>query len=215
MLKHLLRVGALVLAGSVLAVASSVIGAVGAVIAGAHAGPPVSAPETPAPSSVSSPPTGSATPTTPIMPTAAAAGYVPPLEGPLTVTRGFEPPSDRYASGHRGVDLAGHAAQPVRSAGAGVVVFAGMVGGRPLVSIDHPGGLRTTYEPVEPSVRAGMFVAAGTSIGSLRPGHTGCPKEACLHWGLRSGQAYLSPMSLLHQAPVRLLPLVSDRPVSN
>ena len=42
-------------------------------------------------------------------------------------------------------------ATPVLAAGDGVVVRSpGMVAGRPVVSIDHAGGLRTTYEPVEP-----------------------------------------------------------------
>jgi murein DD-endopeptidase MepM/ murein hydrolase activator NlpD len=130
-----------------------------------------------------------------------------PLDGPLSVTRRFEPPPDRYAAGHRGVDLAGVPGQQVRSAGLGVVVFAGSVAGRPVVSVEHPGGLRTTYEPVDPSITAGVVVAAGTPIGTLRAGHPGCPAPACLHWGLRSGDAYLDPLSLLHRGRVRLLPL--------
>ena len=80
------------------------------------------------------------------------------------------------------------------AAGDGVVVFAGMVAGRPVVSIDHAGGLRTTYEPVDPSVGAGQRVARGSPIGTLLAGHAGCPVEACLHWGLRRGETYLDPL---------------------
>ena len=96
------------------------------------------------------------------------------------------------------------------AAGDGVVVFAGMVAGRPVVSIDHAGGLRTTYEPVDPSVGAGQAVARGSPIGTLTAGHEGCPAAACLHWGLRRGETYLDPLLLL-VVRVRLLPLRSDR----
>jgi murein DD-endopeptidase MepM/ murein hydrolase activator NlpD len=94
----------------------------------------------------------------------------------------------------------------VLAAGDGTVVFAGMVAGRPVVSIDHGDGLRTTYEPVDPSVSAGQAVARGTPIGTLQIGHAGCPVQACLHWGLRRGDTYLDPLSLLRPARVRLLP---------
>ncbi len=124
-----------------------------------------------------------------------------------TVTRPFDELPHRYAAGHRGVDLAGAPDVPVGAAGDGVVVFAGMVAGRPVVSVDHPGGLRTTYEPVDPSVGAGQAVARGSPLGTLVAGHAGCPAAACLHWGLRRGEDYLDPMTLLEVPEIRLLPL--------
>ena len=123
------------------------------------------------------------------------------------VTRPFEVLPHRYAAGHRGVDLVGAPGAPVLAAGGGVVVFAGMVAGRPVVSVDHPGGLRTTYEPVSPSVGAGQAVARGSPLGTLVAGHPGCPAEACLHWGLRRGEDYLDPLWLLAPPRIRLLPL--------
>jgi murein DD-endopeptidase MepM/ murein hydrolase activator NlpD len=90
------------------------------------------------------------------------------------------------------------------------VVFAGLVAGRPVVSIDHLGGLRTTYEPVSPSVSAGDLVAKGQLIGTLAPGHGGCPAAACLHWGARRGTDYLDPLGLLALGEVRLLPWEAD-----
>jgi murein DD-endopeptidase MepM/ murein hydrolase activator NlpD len=129
-----------------------------------------------------------------------------PLAGDPAVTRAFQPPPTRYAAGHRGIDLAGVAGQPVLAAGAGMVVFAGLVAGRPVVSVEHAGGLRTTYEPVQPGIAAGQVVARGAPLGVLVPGHGGCPVEACLHWGLRRGQSYLDPLSLLRPPRVRLLP---------
>ena len=123
------------------------------------------------------------------------------------MTRPFDPPPDRYGAGHRGADLAGAPGLPVRAAGDGVVVFAGMVAGRPVVSVDHAGGLRTTYEPVDAVVGAGQPVARGTVLGTLAGGHAGCPVAACLHWGLRRGEVYLDPLSLLGAPEVRLLPM--------
>lgn len=134
------------------------------------------------------------------------APWAAPLGGVLDVAHPFERPPGPYAAGHRGVDLGGVPGSVVLAAGNGVVVFAGTVAGRPVVSIDHAGGLRTTYEPVDPTVAAGQAVARGSPIGVLLAGHAACPREACLHWGLRRGETYLDPMRLLHPVRVRLLP---------
>ncbi|NLG54255.1 MAG: M23 family metallopeptidase [Rhodococcus sp.] len=124
------------------------------------------------------------------------------------VSRKFDKPEHNWLSGHRGVDLAGYPGQAVLAAGAGIVVFAGVVAGKPVVSVDHPGGLRTTYEPVEPRVTAGMRVGQGTVLGYLEPGHQQCsaPSGTCLHWGLRRGREYLDPTVLVRAMPIRLLP---------
>jgi murein DD-endopeptidase MepM/ murein hydrolase activator NlpD len=139
------------------------------------------------------------------VPPAGTPLWVRPAEGP--VTRPFDPPPDPYAAGHRGVDLAAAPGSTVLAAGDGVVAFAGMVAGRPVVSIDHAGGLRTTYEPVDALVGAGQAVARGSPIGTLAAGHAGCPAAACLHWGLRRGETYLDPLALLRPPEVRLLPM--------
>ena len=129
-----------------------------------------------------------------------------PLAGFPAVLRPFDPPELPYGRGHRGVDLGGWDGQPVLAAGDGVVAFAGMVAGKPVVSVDHPNGLRTTYEPVLATVTAGQRVARGDPIGTLRAGHAGCVAAACLHWGVRCGDEYLDPLWLLSPGPVRLLP---------
>ena len=53
--------------------------------------------------------------------------------------------------------------------------------GRPVVSIDHADGLRTTYEPVDPSVGAGQRVTRGSPIGTLvaRPRRAARSRPAC------------------------------------
>ena len=86
-------------------------------------------------------------------------------------------------------------------------MFAGTVAGKPVVSIDHPGGLRTTYEPVRADVTAGRRVARGEPIGAVEAGHPGCPAAACLHWGVRRGREYLDPLALLGGRPIRLKPV--------
>jgi murein DD-endopeptidase MepM/ murein hydrolase activator NlpD len=98
---------------------------------------------------------------------------------------------------------------PVLAAGAGVVVFAGLLAGRGVVSVDHAGGLRTTYEPVEVTVAPGDTVELGSVLGVLSgaASHPGCPVTACLHWGLRRGAVYLDPLLLLRPLRVRLKPL--------
>ncbi|WP_036391262.1 murein hydrolase activator EnvC family protein [Micromonospora chokoriensis] len=134
-----------------------------------------------------------------------------PVDGPPRPVRRFDPPPRPWLPGHRGVDLAAPAAAVVRSAGPGTVLFAGLVAGRPVITVGHADGLRTTYEPVQPAVRPGQQVTAGAPLGELLHGHPGCPAEACLHWGLRRGEEYLDPLALLGLGPVRLLPA---RPVS-
>ncbi|MFE1591746.1 M23 family metallopeptidase [Nocardia sp. NPDC058705] len=136
-----------------------------------------------------------------------------PLRPRPAVERRFDKPERNWLPGHRGVDLAGVAGQSVLAAGEGIVVFAGKVAGKPVVSVDHPGGLRTTYEPVEAKVEVGSRVSRGTPIGTLLAGHEGCPAAACLHWGARretgahNRREYVDPLGLLHEVPVRLKPL--------
>ncbi|WP_367650603.1 M23 family metallopeptidase [Nocardioides sp. zg-1308] len=136
-----------------------------------------------------------------------------PLDPEPDVVRGFEPPPHPYASGHRGVDLAGAPGQAVRAALPGTVGFAGSIGGKPVVTVLH-GGRRTTYEPVVATVERGDEVAAGTVLGRLVVTDSHCFPAACLHWGLIEGETYLDPLSLVGGGPVRLLPLWRDAPAT-
>lgn len=134
-----------------------------------------------------------------------------PLSPRPVVTRGFDAPSPNWNRGHRGVDLAATPAQPVYASAAGTVVFSGVLAGRHVVSIAHPGGLRTSYEPVRGTVRVGRLVDAGSLLGELVAGHPGCPVAACLHWGAMWGPAsqadYVNPLGLLAETPIRLKPV--------
>ena len=109
------------------------------------------------------------------------------------------------------MDLAGAPGQPVYAAGTATVVFAGVLAGRPVVSLAHPGGLHTSYEPVRAVVRVGQLVTDETVIGELVAGHVGCRAAACLHWGAMwgpaSGADYVDPLGLLKSTAIRLKPL--------
>ncbi|KUN82092.1 peptidase M23 [Streptomyces bungoensis] len=144
-----------------------------------------------------------------------AVGRTWPVGVRPPVLRGWEPPATVYGPGHRGVDLAAPPGSPVRAVAAGRVVFAGRVAGRGVVSVALAGtDLRTTYEPVSPSVRKGDAVAAGAVVGVVEPRGSHCgPAAACVHWGLLRGETYLDPLSLLppwllRRGPSRLLPVL-------
>lgn len=163
--------------------------------------PAAAAPATPAPAPVD-PGTAAAAP--------ADGRFSWPLAPEPPVVRPFEPPPDPYGPGHRGVDLGARPGQPVLAAGAGVVVFAGRLAGRGVVSIDHD-VLRTTYEPIRPTVSAGDQVYAGQRIGTVEPGHPECaaqaPMDRCLHWGVRRDEEYLNPLTLVaDDGRIRLKP---------
>ncbi len=118
----------------------------------------------------------------------------------------FAAPPGPYAAGHRGVDLAAAVGTAVRAPAAGVVVFAGRLVDRGVVSIDHGGGLRSSLEPVTASVTVGARVAVGDAVGTVDAGHPRCAPAVCLHWGVRLDGEYLDPMALLAPVRVRLLP---------
>ncbi|MGW1292191.1 murein hydrolase activator EnvC family protein [Streptomyces sp. NPDC002533] len=138
-----------------------------------------------------------------------------PLVGRPALLRGWEPPAGPYGPGHRGVDLAAGPGARVLAAADGRVSFAGRVAGRGVLAIEVAGSgsppLRTTYEPVRSLVEKGANVRAGQPVGVLEAGPFHCA-AGCLHWGLRRGDAYLDPLSLLppellRRGPSRLLPV--------
>jgi murein DD-endopeptidase MepM/ murein hydrolase activator NlpD len=136
-----------------------------------------------------------------------------PVGARPAVLRGWEPPATVYGRGHRGVDLAAPSGTPVRAVAPGRVSFAGRVAGKGVVSVELTGtDLRTTYEPVRPSVEKGDEVEAGEVVGTVEPAGSHCT-TTCVHWGLRRGETYLDPLSLLppwllRRGPSRLLPVL-------
>lgn len=114
--------------------------------------------------------------------------------------------------GHRGVDLRASPGDPVFASRGGVVSFAGVVAGTPVLSVEHSDGLRTTYEPVLARVRVGTKVRRGEQIGELADAALlpeTARKEPGLSWGAKTGSAqhpqYVDPLGLLGATQVRLL----------
>lgn len=159
--------------------------------------------------------------TTLLLPAAAvpqAAVARPDWDWPLTpkpaVMRAFDPPDKPWMSGHRGVDLeATHDGVPVTSPAPGTVSFVGVVVDRPVITIDHGSGLRSSFEPVESPLAAGDAVAQGEIIGTLQPGH--CGDLACVHWGVRRGDDYVNPLEFVTDLrPSILLPVTGADPAA-
>ena len=145
-------------------------------------------------------------------PSPARAGeWTWPVEGP--VIRGFDPPDTPFGSGHRGIDIAAPIGTPVRAAAGGVVTFAGPVGGRLFVTIDHGGGLESRYSFLEAVVvRRHDTVPRGQVIARSGSGHAG-DLVPSLHFAALRDDAYVDPLELLGPIEVwrfiRLAPLAS------
>ncbi|NCT92230.1 M23 family metallopeptidase [Cellulomonas sp. APG4] len=131
-----------------------------------------------------------------------------PLEAATLVAR-FRAPAQPWGPGHRGIDLTGTG--PVRTPADGVVTFSGVVVDRGVLTVTHDDGLRSSFEPVEGGLPVGTRVRVGDALATVaRPQHHGghCGPTSCLHWGVRRGETYVDPLSLLGAAePVVLLPL--------
>ena len=127
-------------------------------------------------------------------------GWVWPVDE-VQLVRRFEAPVHAYAPGHRGVDLA--SALTVRAPAAGRIAFAGMVAGRPVVTIDHGDGLVTTLEPVRTELGVGDAVSRGSPVGVVAAqGHVG---PGTVHFGVRHDGVYINPLRLLGGVPRAVL----------
>ena len=142
----------------------------------------------------------------------AKAGWGWPLEPRPAVVRVFAPGAQPWLSGHRGVDLAARTGDPVRSPAAGTVSFLGWVVDRNVLTILHPDGVRSSFEPVDSAMTVGAAVTAGQVIGTVAAGPHCTPVE-CLHWGVRVGDDYVNPLQfVLDLRPSVLLPLDGTKP---
>ena len=136
-----------------------------------------------------------------------------PLPDPHVVVREWQAPSDDYSAGHRGIDIAAPAGSSVIAPESGTVRFAGRVVNRLVLSIEHAGGLVSSYEPVETTLTKGDQVARGQQLGVVASASTSHCTESCLHLGVRRDGRYISPMLVL-EPPARaiLLPVnAADR----
>ncbi len=142
---------------------------------------------------------------------AVEGGWPWPVVGP--VLRGFEPPAGPYGPGHRGIDIGAAVGTPILSPAAGVVTFAGKVGGQLFVTVDHGGGIVTTYSWLSASlVRKNDTVSSASVLGLTGAGHPGSTTPH-LHFGVKLNGEYVDPFTLLSAGSVvdliRLAPLTA------
>jgi murein DD-endopeptidase MepM/ murein hydrolase activator NlpD len=141
----------------------------------------------------------------------AATPWSWPVSG--AIVRGFDPPDDPYGAGHRGIDIAAPVGSIVLAPDDGVVTFAGKVGGRLFLTIDHGGGVTSTCSWLTSVlVRKGDRVTRGQPVATTGWGHAELTVPH-LHFGVRLNGTYVDPLSYLVSPSVvdliRLAPLVA------
>jgi len=122
-----------------------------------------------------------------------------PLAAPALLVHQFRSPNSDYSSGHRGVDYAVIDDQDLLAPSAGTLVFTGMVANKPVVTILHAGGYRSTFEPACASLPKGSNLLAGQHFGSVcaKKYQSHCRPSLCLHFALKLDDKYLSPLALI------------------
>jgi len=137
--------------------------------------------------------------------------WVWPVVGP--VLRPFDPPDDPYGAGHRGIDIGTPLGTQVVAPADATVAFAGQVGGQLFVTLDHGGGLTSTFSWLSAvGVRKGQLVVRGEVLGLTGEGHPGSAHPH-LHLGAKLDGVYVDPMSFLGPPPVAdLIHLAPDLP---
>lgn len=122
------------------------------------------------------------------------AGLDPPSGG--SIGAGFAPGPNW--SGHWGVDFAADPGAPVRAAASGEVTFSGYVAENLAVTVDHGGGLKTSYSSLGTALAApGQRVSRGEVIGLAGGGEAG----GGVHFSVRIDGEYIDPEPLLGCAP--------------
>lgn len=129
--------------------------------------------------------------------------WIWPVPGGVRVVQPYAAPAHDYGPGHRGIDVAAPAGSDALSPASGTVAFSGTVVDRPLLTIDHGGGLVTTLEPVSSDLSPGDAVARGDVVGTVTTGGHSAPGS--LHFGVRLDGEYINPLLLLGGIPRAVL----------
>lgn len=117
-------------------------------------------------------------------------GLSPPADG--IVIAAFEP-GPGY-EGHWGIDYEGDRDGLVQAAAGGTVIFSGRVVDNPVVTIDHGGGLWTSYSYLgHITVLTGEDVARGTVVGTVGA-DTG---HGDVHLSVRIDGEYIDPVRVM------------------
>lgn len=118
----------------------------------------------------------------------------PPVSAP--VADPFRLEQGQYGPGNRGLEYATGEGDTVAAAGVGRVAFVGPVAGTVYVSIDHHGGLRTAYGPVdEVRVAVGDLVEGGQIIATT---------VGPVHFSTRLDGVYVDPATLFGVPRIRV-----------
>ncbi|MGH2774269.1 MAG: peptidoglycan DD-metalloendopeptidase family protein [Actinomycetota bacterium] len=129
---------------------------------------------------------------------------IPPVDA--AIARGFDLPKGQFGPGNRGLDYAVVAGAPVRAAGSGTVTFAGPVAGTVAVTLDHEGGLETTYTGMRE-----LYVVRGETIDQ---GHWLGETDDRFHFGVKLDDIYVDPKGYLGPIDtgdaIHLIPVTDD-----
>lgn len=134
-------------------------------------------------------------------------GLSPPADG--IIIAAFDP-GPGY-EGHWGIDYEGDHDGLVQAAAGGTVIFSGRVVDNPVVTIDHGGGLWTSYSYLgHITVLTGEEVERGTVVGTVGSG----AGHGDVHLSVRINGEYIDPLRVMGcqaRAPSAGLRLVEVR----
>lgn len=141
-----------------------------------------------------------------------ASHWQSPVGSPYTVERHFKKPPKKWNAGHRGVDFTATPTTEVVAPEAGTITFSGKVVDRVVLTITHPDGKKSSFEPVTDPLPSGTQVAKGQPIAKIDSSKHHCPGATlCIHWGVRENDEYINPLLLIEApAPSVLLPIGDD-----
>lgn len=126
----------------------------------------------------------------------------------MEIVEAFDPPTEAWLKGHRGIDVLTVIGEPLRAPAAGTIRFRGTVAGTATVSIETDSGHVVSFQPAESELKMGEKFAAGAEIGTV--GESSHCAESCLHigvWEAEGEKLYLDPAGFFGQEQSILLPL--------
>ena len=123
------------------------------------------------------------------------------------ISKAFDRPSMRWATGHRGVDITAGTGTALIAPADGVIAFNGTVAGKDVISIKHADGLTSTFEPAHSDLETGDPVFRGQPFG-VADGLSDHCLDLCVHWGVMdASDDYLDPSTLILPRTIALKPV--------
>lgn len=123
------------------------------------------------------------------------------------ISKAFDRPSMRWATGHRGVDITAGTGTALIAPDDGVISFNGTVAGKDVISIKHADGLTSTFEPAHSDLETGDPVFRGQPFGVADGSSDHC-LDFCVHWGVMDAyDDYLDPSTLILPRTIALKPV--------